>query len=295
MPPAEKCPVCDAPGPEHFLDGSIDPAYLTPDDFRITDRRYGSRWPFSRCRACGFIFADPRPSAQQIVAFYNQLEDPAYGQEAAGRARNFSPILKRVRRYHPRARRLLDIGAASGIFLDAAARSGYEGVGIEPSASLVAEAKSRYGIELFCGTLEDYPATPPFDVVTLLDLIEHVVDPVAFMTLVSSRVAPGGLLVIVTPDGASLAARLAGKRWWHYRTAHVHFFSLPALTTLLDRHGFDVIAKRRYAWNFTLHYLATRLWPSLDRFSALQKVLKRINWRLQLFDSWEIYARKRST
>ncbi len=294
MPLAEKCPICDHPEPRRFLEGSIDPAYLTADDFRITDRRYGSRWPFYRCPACGFIFANPRPDERQIIDFYNRLQDPTYGEEASGRARNFSPILKQIARYHPGAKRILDVGAASGIFLDAARQAGYQGTGIEPSTSLCLEAKSRYKLDLFAGTLEDFPPAPPFDVVTLLDLIEHVVDPVALIARVTERIAPGGLLVVVTPDGASLAAKLAGKRWWHYRTAHLHFFSLRALTILLDRHGFDLVGKRRYCWNFSLLYLGTRLWPSLERFSALQKTLKRINWRLQLFDSWEIYARKRA-
>ncbi len=100
------------------------------------------------------------------------------------------------------------------------------------------------------------------------------------------------MLVIVTPDIGSLAARLMGGRWWHYRAAHVNFFNRRSLERLLAAHGFEIALRKRFAWNFSAYYLLTRLLPFL-KGKALQRPLKKLHLKLQLFDSWEVYARKK--
>jgi 2-polyprenyl-3-methyl-5-hydroxy-6-metoxy-1,4-benzoquinol methylase len=286
------CPLCHSTDFDTDFAGTIPPGELRPADFRITDNRYGFRWQMSRCRHCRFVFSNPYLPAEQLETFYSALIDPEYSAEAAGRSRNFITLLKRLESLHPPGRRLLDVGAASGIFLNEARRVGYDIAGIEPSAFLVAEARRLYGIGLFCGTSEQFPFTGSYDIVTLLDIIEHLQDPSHFLERISSHMTPGGVLLIVTPDIDSLAARLSGRRWWHYRLAHINFFNLTSLRYLLEQHGFSIITCKRYAWNFSVHYLLTRIFPAVDRFPALQKVAKQVNFKLQLFDSWEIYARK---
>jgi 2-polyprenyl-3-methyl-5-hydroxy-6-metoxy-1,4-benzoquinol methylase len=123
-------------------------------------------------------------------------------------------------------------------------------------------------------------------------VLEHVTDPNALLATLSPLLAPGGVLVVSTPDIGSLAARLMGGRWWHYRVAHINFFNRRALERLLNAHGFDIVLRKRFAWNFSAYYLVTRLLPFL-KGTALQRPLKKLHLKLQLFDSWEVYARKR--
>ncbi len=104
-------------------------------DFKITDSHYGSRWTFYSCRDCGFVFANPVPDGEAIAGFYATLDDEEYSQEDEGRGRNFSVILKRLGRFAPPGSSLLDVGAASGIFLNLARagrlpRDGHRAVGI---------------------------------------------------------------------------------------------------------------------------------------------------------------------
>lgn len=292
LTPLERCPLCQGARIRLFRKGTVDPQALGSDDFRITDSRYGSRWTLFACRDCGFVFANPVPDGEAISAFYAALADEEYSQEDEGRGRNFRIILERLRRLAPEAASLLDVGAASGIFLHLAAAAGFRVAGVEPSVALVADAERRYGLTLFRGTLEQYPVDEPFQAVTLLDVLEHVTDPKALLAAVERRLAPGGVLVIVTPDVASLAARVCGGRWWHYRVAHVNFFSRRSLERLLAERGFEVVQRRRFAWHFSLYYLLTRLLPFL-KGSPLQKPLKKLHLKLQLFDSLEVYARKK--
>lgn len=286
------CPVCGSGNNRIVRQATFDPAKIDSRDFRITDNRYGHCWTFKRCRDCRTVFASPAPEAVDLIHFYSQLDDVEYGQEADGRAKNFQTILRRLARIVPSGSRLLDIGSANGLFVHLCRQTGYSADGIEPSTALVAEAKNRYGVDLFHGTLEEFSASRPYQTVTLLDLIEHISDPISFLTRVNSLMDLQGTLVIVTPDIDSLAARIMKRRWWHHRIAHINFYPQKALTELLGRCGFVIRQKRRYAWHFSAHYLVSRLIPLRFLPSGLQSLLKKINLKVQLFDSWEIYAEK---
>lgn len=287
------CPLCNSKNIGHFKKGTFDPGKISKENFNITDSNYGAMWTFFSCRECGFVFSNPFVPEDKISEFYAGLEDREYGSEAEGRAKNFKTILKRLHKIKKPGNTLLDVGAASGIFLNLARNERYEVSGIEPSSFLTAEAKRRYGLNIFRGTIENYRAQKKFAVITLLDILEHLPEPGSFMTKIDPLLEKNGILVIVTPDISSLTVRLAGKHWWHYRIAHVNFFNLKSIAYLLDKFDYEIILKKRYAWNFSLYYLITRVFPSLKDKKTLQKTLKSINLKLQLFDSWEIYAGKK--
>jgi len=288
----DRCPLCLSPQTSLFMKGTVEPEKISSENFRITDSHYGLRWTFFSCRSCGFVFANPAPASEAIAQFYADLDDEEYSQEDEGRGRNFSTVLRRLRPYAPPGSLLLDVGAASGIFLNLAREAGYRVAGIEPSAALAADAERLYGLKLFCGTVEQFAASEKFAAITLLDVLEHVTDPKAFVSRLGGLLAPGGMLVIVTPDVGSLAARIMGGRWWHYRVAHLNFFNRHSLGWLLEKQGFEIVLRKRFAWNFSAYYLVTRLLPFLKK-NALQTPLKKLHLKLQLSDSWEIYARKK--
>jgi len=288
----DRCPSCQSAEIRLFKKGTVTPERVSADDFKITDSHYGSRWTFFSCRDCGFVFANPVPDRETIAGFYAALADEEYSQEDEGRGRNFKVILRRLGGFTAPGSSLLDVGAASGIFLNLAREAGFRVTGIEPSAALVADARELYGLELFCGSAEQFVSREKFAAVTLLDVLEHVTDPDAFLSLLGGFLAPGGTLVIVTPDIGSLAARIMGGRWWHFRVAHINFFNRRSLARLLDKHGFEIVLQKRFAWNFSVYYLLTRVLPFL-KGKTLQSRLKKLHLKLQLFDSWEVYARKK--
>jgi 2-polyprenyl-3-methyl-5-hydroxy-6-metoxy-1,4-benzoquinol methylase len=288
----DRCPLCQSPRIRLFKKGTVAPEKINANDFRITDNHYGSRWTFYCCRDCGFVFANPVPDRETIDHFYAALSDEEYSREDEGRGRNFAVILKRLRHFAAPGQSLLDVGAASGIFLNLARQAGYRVSGIEPSAALVADAEKLYGLKLFCGSAEQFNAAEKFAIITILDVLEHVTDPGAFLEGLQRFLAPGGMLVIVTPDIGSWAARIIGGRWWHYRVAHINFFNRRSLQRILEKYGFEVALRKRFAWNFSIYYLLTRLLP-FSMGKTLQTPLKKLHCKLQLFDSWEVYARKK--
>lgn len=287
-----KCPLCGSENISLFRKGTIDPGKINSDNFRITDSSYGSLWNFSKCRECTYVFSNPLIDEKSLIEFYSDLEDDEYSDECEGRAKNFLTIFRELEKIEIPGNLLLDIGAASGIFVNLAKERGYDAEGIEPSGYLADEAEKKFKIKLFRGTIDNFKTNKKYSVITLLDIIEHLRDASSFMKKILPLIEEKGILIIVTPDINSIPAKIFGKKWWHYRIAHLNFFNLRSIELLLKNNGFEIIKKRRYAWNFSFYYILSRLIPSLKEKKGLQKLLKRLNLKLQLFDSWEIYARK---
>jgi len=230
---------------------------LVPDDLAITDRRYGTTLGLLECR-CGFRFADPA-ELPDLVALYSALDDPAYEEGAAARSAQQRVLLAAIRRVVPGARTLLDVGAASGLLVGEALAAGLDAVGIEPSATLAGGARDR-GLDVRTGVLPHPELSDRrFDIVALVDVVEHVVDPVGLLRAAREHLAEHGVVLVVTPDAASVAARVLGKRWWHLRLAHVGYFTQPTLSDALARAGLIPMKWWRPGWVFELGYLGERV------------------------------------
>ncbi len=292
------CPACGGTRLRPWRKGAVDPSTVAPDSFKITDSHYGLTWDLSRCADCGHVFADPVPAPGFIASLYGALEDPLYDEEAEGRSKNFAALLDRLEKLRPEKGRLFDVGAATGIFMGLARDRGWEVDGVEPGAWAVAKAREAHGLRIRTGTLEEIPLEPEScDVVTMIDLIEHAARPFEALRRAAEILRPGGILGLVTPNVRSAAARIAGRRWWHYRPAHLGYFTRGSLDALLARTGFVVVRRKAYAWHFSAHYLATRK-PALRflvRNPRLASFLKGIPIKLALGDSFEIYARKEAS
>jgi SAM-dependent methyltransferase len=259
--------------------------------FRITDADYGKTADIHRCSACGFMFC---PTVGDVTAHYRQMDDPVYEDTRDERALQARQLLQTVRP-HVQGTRLLDVGAGSGILVEQAKVMNFDAVGIEPSAALSALAAQR-GLNVINDVLPQAALINAFDVVTLIDVIEHVDNPRGMMQEISRCLAPGGICAVVTPDVGSLAARAMGQRWWHYRLAHIGYFNVTTLRRLLHGSGFDVIAIHRPSWYFPASYLAQRLMQYLPAFLRVQPPawLDRITIPLNLFDSLLVICRKRA-
>lgn len=232
---------------------------LTSDDFAITDLRYGVTSAIYRCDACGLLQC---PDVNNVLAFYERLEDPEYEEGREQRYLQAEQIVKVAIKAlgctSGRGRTLLDVGAGSGILLQAAQRFEFSAVGIEPSSWLVTRAKA-YGLDVHEGVLPNPMLSGPFDVITLIDVIEHVSEPAKLLRAIGDLLKPGGIAIVVTPDVSSLVARILSFRWWHYRIAHISYFNKKTLVTMTKRTGLTVRWFQRPGWYFSYAYLRERL------------------------------------
>ena len=291
------CPVCSSSSQRPFKQSSFEIRKLGADSIKITDNEYGKTWDLSQCLNCSFVFANPAPTPHFIQTLYGQVEDPLYEDEARGRSKNFLKILSRLEKFCRSKGTLFDVGAATGILIRLADDRGWEADGIEPSVWAVKYAQEKYGLNIKEGAFEEasLPANY-YDVVTMVDIVEHMSNPLEALKKAFEILKPGGILCLVTPDIKSLVARIAGSKWWHFRPGHLGYFSAKSLTKLLDLTGFAVLKKNKYAWTFSAHYLLSRKkWLHfLIKNSRMAFFWKKISIKLALSDSIEIYAKKDS-
>jgi ubiquinone/menaquinone biosynthesis C-methylase UbiE len=229
--------------------------------FRCTHSGYGRHDAIVQCRQCGLVYTDPRPDGHDIVETYQAVEDPLYLEERAGRVLTFEHHLKPLERITgpPNGRPLLDVGCYTGVFVEIAARHGWDAWGLEPSRWAVEQARAR-GLHVVQGTL-DTAKLPEggFDVVTMWDVIEHLTDPRRALQRSHRLLKPGGLLVVHTIDIESPFARLMGARWPWLMEMHIYYFSRRTLRAMLEKCGFRVLSDRPQGRYLRLGYLMSRV------------------------------------
>ncbi len=262
---------------------------LGSSSFAITDSNYGRTGEIHRCSNCGFLQCSRQ---SHVLQLYEDLEDASYEAGRSERSLQAEKLLQFVQEFR-RQGRLLDIGAGSGILVEQALKMGYVAEGVEPSRWLQAKAK-EHGLVVHLGTFPHSEVAGLFDVVTLVDVLEHVPEPVSLLRQTATILARDGLLLIVTPDVGSVAARLLGWKWWHFRVAHVGYFNRRTLFLALDRAGMKPIVARRPGWYFNLEYLTSRAHRYLPPVLRVNppNVLKHFVVPLNLRDSLSVVARK---
>lgn len=259
-----------------------------------------------RCQNCALLFVYPLPDPTKIYsADYFSAATAGFGyidydQDKLPMIPTFKKYLSLLKQLAPDRGKLLDIGAATGFFVQLAKEEGWQAEGVEISDYAAGLGRSR-GLNIMTGTVTDLslPANS-YDAVTMLDVVEHLTDPLTTLKNVYKILNPGGVMLINTPDASSLVAKLLGKNW-HLLVPpeHLHYFNMRNLSRLLAGNGFEVTFTGRIGKKFTLEYIFKTLyhWQKLTLWKFLNEVcqrgwLKKISLPIHLRDNILIIARK---
>jgi 2-polyprenyl-3-methyl-5-hydroxy-6-metoxy-1,4-benzoquinol methylase len=274
-------------------------AFSESGDFGATTDRFQNYGRIVRCLDCGHVFTSPRPAGGELLDGYGSCVDQEYLTESSSRSINAHLSLNTIKRF-VRSGRLVEAGASVGYFLNAA-RTDFEVTGLEPSRWACDIARERFKLEMLQEPVDGLSRFAPgsLDVVAMIDVVEHLADPKAAAAGAARALKPGGLLYLVTPDIASLSARLLRGYWWGLRPAHIHYFSRTSLSRMLAAAGFEVVHAASFGRIFSYGYWASRLrsYPAPVhraltggiRFWGLADKLLYLNTR----DAVEVCARKR--
>jgi 2-polyprenyl-3-methyl-5-hydroxy-6-metoxy-1,4-benzoquinol methylase len=216
------------------------------------------------CPRCGMVSSRPTLDREEILDRYADVVDENYLGEEQGRRELFAWVLRVMGGYLVRGDRLLEIGANVGLFLDTARRAGWSARGIEPSRWAVETGHERFGVDLEQMPLEQL-ADPPrsADAVVLLDVLEHVIDPLEALRRLRPLLDDEGLLALSTVNLAGLHGRLRGEKWPWLIRPHLHYFTPATLDALLREAGFRMVEWSLVPRSFHLSYLAGRMKSSL--------------------------------
>lgn len=212
-------------------------------------------WPYERCGGCGLVTrggTDGPPSYHDYFPALTQALPPLT------RTR-YERLLARLAAYRS-AGRFLDVGCGGGFLVETARDLGWNAEGTEVSRA-AAEFGRTKGLAIHTGVIADakLPAGA-FDVVTLMEVVEHVPDPVALLAECAALLRPGGALYLTTPNWASLSRRVLGVRWSPIGRDHVVYFTPRHLRRALTAAG---LAPRCVtSANIQPHEIAARFRPA---------------------------------
>ena len=266
-----------------------------PASFNCTSFGHRHHQPIWACASCGVLFQWPRPADRELLEAYCQVEDPLYVAERENRYLTFRRIVSRLG--PGQGRRLLDVGAYCGYFLDVAREAGFCAEGLELSR-WAAEQARLLGLTVHGQTLAERAAAGGrYEVVTMWDVVEHLADPRAELRAVHAMLEPGGRLWLSTIDAGSRVARVLGSRWPWLMDMHLFYFDRPTLTALLEEVGFTDIEVGLYSHVVSGRYLLDKVGASFRPLAPVAAAVRRVTPRwmrvpVNLGDNMLVSARR---
>lgn len=206
--------------------------------------------PIRECSSCRHRFALPPKAEGHVERVY--ADDYFFGGGAGYDDYLSEAELLRAhgRRYAKRlakfvkSGRVLDVGAAAGFVLQGLCDGGWAGEGLELNDAVARHGREQLGLSIHTGSLEDFDSDEPFDLVSMIQVMGHFVDPREAAGQVASLVKPGGHCLIETWNVRSLTARGFGQSWHEYSPPSVlQWFSPETTAALFAGFGFEPVAK----------------------------------------------------
>ena len=263
--------------------------------YSCTSFGHGQHPPIWRCRGCGLLFQWPMPAGADLLEAYGAVVDPLYVYERDNRYLTFRRVLDELG--PPCARRLLDVGAYCGYFVDVARQAGFRAEGAELSAWAVAQARDL-GLTMHNQTVAERAAAGDrYDVVTMWDVVEHLEDPRTELEAAFRLLEPGGQLHLATIDAGSGVARALGRRWPWLMDMHLYYFDRPTITRLLEQAGFEVDRIGHYTHVVSAGYLLRKVGAAVPGAGRVAEALRRVvpdRWRVpvNLGDNMHVVAHR---
>lgn len=232
---APNCPVCAAPSRSTGI--SVD-----------TDAHYA----VMRCPRCRLAFTTPRPTPEQLTAYYGESyfgggeEGSAFGYDdyegeswASINASNSWDLLGSwAGSAKRRPGRLLDVGGATGEFAARATADGWDAVVCEVGESARAQASAK-GLTTIA-TLDE--AVGEFDLISMFHVLEHLIDPLADLHRLRELTSTEGHLVIEVPQWRSAGRIVRRGRWSQLKPPeHINFFTPRSLDHALRASGWRLL------------------------------------------------------
>lgn len=257
------CPVCR----------SIDYRTMYPDTLGEKMPEFGydfspkhtNSYRVVRCASCEHVYCSPLPV--NLYESYIDVRDEEYLRNRQQRVDTAKRVVTVIRRYK-QGGQLLDVGCATGDFLDVA-NNYFQGEGLELSR-WAADISTAKGLIIHRQRLSKFRVEGQYDVVTLWGVIEHFEDPSLEIGEIRRLLRPGGIVCLWTGDVDSVLPRVLGRRWWYFQGQHIQYFSKRSINRLFADKGFMLKEMHTYPYVMTLKSLA----KSLSRYKVIGKLAK---------------------
>lgn len=204
----------------------------------IRNIEFDGKFRLVKCRKCGLIYLNPRPTKKEISKYYPTKN---YWSENGDSEKSHGYLYKFLLKYVSKGK-VLDVGAGTGVFLSGFKKRGWKIDGVELSLLAVSVARRKFKINLRKGDLLDLKLPEnKFDLVTLNHVLEHVYEPRQTLMKVSKLLKKGGIVMISCPNIEAIGADLFKGKWYAIDAPrHLYQFSSLTIVRMLKESGFKI-------------------------------------------------------
>lgn len=238
-------------------------------------------WSIVKCCGCGYVYTNQRVKEELISKYYdfNYFKDERHSSKffENSKVKTTNTYINRfedIENYVEKRGRFLEIGAAFGEFCRAMRERGWAVDGVEISKDAVSIASEVNGIDLYCGTFEEYDCMHRYDAIAMYQTLEHVYNPKEVLYKSFDLLKEGGVLVIEVPNVHAFDMKISRerKRLSLDLPRHVSHFYPRYLKRELEKIGFHVEYIDLYYPDFVI--FVTRM---VHRFKAYLKSKRTVN------------------
>lgn len=210
---------------------------------------------FKKCTVCSLVLQNPQPIFSDLQ---NRYDENYFKYEIENEESFFSLMmmaladisfenLSFVAPYDGKIGRILDIGCATGRFLYEFKQRGWETAGVEICSNAAEYGNKQRNVNIKNCTLEKaaFPSKY-FSVIHASHLIEHLNDPLSFLSEIYRILSDKGYFIVVTPNIKSFQGILAGSRWRSAIADHLFLYSFDSLKKICKKNGFTMIARKTW-------------------------------------------------
>lgn len=233
----KKCVAC---GSAQFIT-----LYKNTSEFELTGKeKFRFEQELEGCYHCGLIRQRENPtySNENLGKYYNASPrtpiDPGKLDKKDKRVINARKRLKFIKKQKPEGS-LLEIGFGDGVFLNEA-HTTYQCTGIDPSEgySYIKDFLAAKGVKVYTQPLSKFSSKSAYDVVCVFLVLEHVMEPLAFLQQVKKLLKPGGVLILEVPDIRRYKLFNTESMLTH---EHLYHYTIETLALVLAKCGFELV------------------------------------------------------
>ncbi|MCS7092815.1 MAG: class I SAM-dependent methyltransferase [Patescibacteria group bacterium] len=227
--------------------------------------------PIYQCQHCQIGYLDKRGLKKQRKLKSNTFYDfSQYLIQEERLRRRFRKIISLVKKINQNGQ-VLDVGAGFGLLARELYLHGYQVTAVEPKSRL--EYLKGLKVKIFRTSLENFSKKDNYQVIFLIDVLEHFSNLNKALAKIKDLLADGGVVVIQTPNYRSLMTRICRNWSWWFIEEHKLFFNPISLAFLLKKNSFEVIHLETYEDLFEFKKNFDGNFASI-KSSWLRKILK---------------------
>lgn len=196
-----------------------------------------------RCSNCGFLFTQDYPDEKEIYKYYDSEEYISHSGTSKGILNKIYHLIRLYMLLRKKSSikkttglnkgNILDIGSGTGHFLSVMKKAGWSTHGIEINEKARKTSSDSFGLDILAPSAITSLSKESFDCVTLWHVLEHLHDPLYYLSSVHDILKSGGFCVVALPNSSSPDADHYGKFWAAYDVPRHLWHFVPATFSLL--------------------------------------------------------------